>query len=110
MNWKGYGRKWAWPNLRYYPGICLEGLRKATKNASQNNRSAGRDLNPGPPVYEAEVLIIRLRRSINNNEKNNCWYIIGARNYRANNNNRKNYIILLNNCSSFLIEVLVYFV
>jgi hypothetical protein len=31
MNWKGYGRKWSWPNLRYYPGIFLEGLWKTTK-------------------------------------------------------------------------------
>jgi hypothetical protein len=28
MNWKGYGRKWSWPSLRYYPSIYLEGLRK----------------------------------------------------------------------------------
>jgi hypothetical protein len=28
MNLKEYGRKWSWPNLRYYPGICMEGLRK----------------------------------------------------------------------------------
>jgi hypothetical protein len=31
MNWKGYGRKWSWPNVQYYPGICLEGLRKIMK-------------------------------------------------------------------------------
>jgi hypothetical protein len=31
MNWKGHGRKWSWPNLRYYPGIFLEGLRKNMK-------------------------------------------------------------------------------
>jgi hypothetical protein len=31
MNWKGYGRNWSWPNLRYYPSIYLEGLRKTTK-------------------------------------------------------------------------------
>jgi hypothetical protein len=24
--------KWPWPNLRYDPGICMEGLRKTTKN------------------------------------------------------------------------------
>jgi hypothetical protein len=30
-NWKGCGRKWPWPNLRYYPEICLEGLRRTTK-------------------------------------------------------------------------------
>jgi hypothetical protein len=31
MNWKGCGRKQSWPDLRYYPGICLEGLRKSSK-------------------------------------------------------------------------------
>jgi hypothetical protein len=25
------GRKQLWPNLGYYPGMCLEGLRKFTK-------------------------------------------------------------------------------
>jgi hypothetical protein len=38
--------------LRYYPGICLEGLRKTTKKTRQYIRSPGRDLNPGPPEYE----------------------------------------------------------
>jgi hypothetical protein len=59
MNWKGCGRKWSWPNLKYYPGICLEGLRKATKTLSQDSRSASRDLNPGPSEYEAGVLTTR---------------------------------------------------
>jgi hypothetical protein len=59
MNWKGCGRKRSWPNLRYYPGICLEGLTKTTKNLSQHSRSPGRDLNPGPPEYEAGVLTTR---------------------------------------------------
>jgi hypothetical protein len=27
-NWKGFGRKWSWPKLWCYPGICQEGLRK----------------------------------------------------------------------------------
>jgi hypothetical protein len=27
-----YGRKLSWPNLRYYPGIYLEGQRRITKN------------------------------------------------------------------------------
>jgi hypothetical protein len=34
------------PNLRYYPGICLEGLWKTTRNRYQDSRSQGRDLNP----------------------------------------------------------------
>jgi hypothetical protein len=51
MNWKGCG-------------ICLEGLRKTTKNLSQDSRSPGRDLNPGPPEYEAGVLTTRPRRLV----------------------------------------------
>jgi hypothetical protein len=31
MNWKGCGRKQSEVELKYYAGICLEGLRKATK-------------------------------------------------------------------------------
>jgi hypothetical protein len=53
MNLKGYGRKRSWPNLKYYPGISLEGLRKTTENLSQDNLSPGRDLNSGPLEYEA---------------------------------------------------------
>jgi hypothetical protein len=26
------GRIWPWPNLKNWPGICLEGRRKSTKN------------------------------------------------------------------------------
>jgi hypothetical protein len=36
-------------------GICQEGLSKATKNVSQDSRSLGQDLSPGPPEYEAGV-------------------------------------------------------
>jgi hypothetical protein len=28
MNWKGRGRMLSGPNLRYYSGICVEGLSK----------------------------------------------------------------------------------
>jgi hypothetical protein len=34
------------------------------KTLSQNSRSPGRYLNPGPPEYEAGVLPTRLRRSV----------------------------------------------
>jgi hypothetical protein len=56
INWKGCGWKRSWPNLRYYPGICLEGLRKTTKILSQDSRHPGRDLNQGSPEEEAGVL------------------------------------------------------
>jgi hypothetical protein len=42
--------------LRYCPGIFLEGTTKITINLSEDNRSSGRDLNPGPPEYEAVLL------------------------------------------------------
>jgi hypothetical protein len=47
----------------YNPGICLERLRKTTKNLS-GYQSPGRDFNPGPPEYEAEVLNTRTRNSV----------------------------------------------
>jgi hypothetical protein len=46
------------------PDIRLEGLRKTTKNLSQDNWSPDGDLNPGPPKYDAGVLTTRLRRSV----------------------------------------------
>jgi hypothetical protein len=42
--------------LRYYPCICLDGLRKTMENLSQYSWSPGRDLNPASPEYEAGVL------------------------------------------------------
>jgi hypothetical protein len=35
--------------LAYYPGICLEVLRKTTKMLSQDSRFVRRDLIPLPP-------------------------------------------------------------
>jgi hypothetical protein len=52
MNWEGFRRKKSWPNLRYYPGICLKELRKTMKGFSQDSKFLGRDLNGGPPEYE----------------------------------------------------------
>jgi hypothetical protein len=56
MNLKGFGRKWSWPNLRYYPDIYLEGFRKTMENLSQDSQFSGQDLNPGPPQYEVGML------------------------------------------------------
>jgi hypothetical protein len=49
------GRKQSWPNLRYYPGICVEKLRKTIKNLSQDSWSLSRDLNSGLPEYKANA-------------------------------------------------------
>jgi hypothetical protein len=64
MNWKEFRRKRSWPNLRYCPGIRLNGLKKPTKNLSQDSRSSGQDLSPGPSEYEAVVLTARPRCSV----------------------------------------------
>jgi hypothetical protein len=63
MNGKGFGTKRSWPNFWYSPGIRLENLRKTTKNIIEGNWSPGRDLNPGPPEFEAGVLTTRQRSS-----------------------------------------------
>jgi hypothetical protein len=42
--------------LRFFPGICLEGLRKNTENLNQDSSSPDRDLNPEHPKYKAGVL------------------------------------------------------
>jgi hypothetical protein len=49
------------PDLRFYLGIYEEGLRKTTKDLSQNSRSLDLDLNPGFPEYQAGVPITRPR-------------------------------------------------
>jgi hypothetical protein len=37
---------------------------KITKHLRQDNQSPGRNVNPGPPEYEAGLLITRSRRSV----------------------------------------------
>jgi hypothetical protein len=59
MIYKGCGRKRSCLNLRYYPDICLDVLRNTTKTLSQDSRSPGQDLNPGPPEYETGALTTR---------------------------------------------------
>jgi hypothetical protein len=45
MNSKGSGTKWSWPNLRYYPDICMKvlggrrGGEKKNPNSSSNNNN-----------------------------------------------------------------------
>lgn len=31
--------KWQWPNVRYYPGICLDGLNGAIKTLNEGSHS-----------------------------------------------------------------------
>jgi hypothetical protein len=64
MNCEGCGRKRPRTDLRYYRGICLEELRKTTRNLSQDGRCLGRGFNPGPPEYETGVLTTRQRRLV----------------------------------------------
>jgi hypothetical protein len=43
----------------------LEGLRITTKKLSQDSRSSGQAMKPGPPKYDAGMLSARIRRSGN---------------------------------------------
>jgi hypothetical protein len=52
------------PNFRYYHGIRLEEHRNRTMILNQDILSPDRDLNTGPPDYEAGVLPSRQRRSV----------------------------------------------
>jgi hypothetical protein len=74
MNWKELGRNRSWPNFKvlaqHSPG------RKTTRNLSQDSRSPGQDLNPGPPEYEARDLTTRPRSSVQNLESGRQEYNI----------------------------------
>jgi hypothetical protein len=51
MNCKECARKRSWPNLRRYPGICLEGLGNTTKKTSLRLV----DLRVGRSIYKARL-------------------------------------------------------
>jgi hypothetical protein len=45
-----------WLNLRYYTGICIEGLGKAATMRCQNSRCPSRDSNQSPSKQHSETL------------------------------------------------------
>jgi hypothetical protein len=47
--------KLLWPNLRHYPAICMDGLRKTMTNISQESWSTGQTVNLGAHEYEASM-------------------------------------------------------
>jgi hypothetical protein len=51
-------------NSMYYRDICQTGLRKTTKNLSQDSWSPDRDINLGLPKHEAVVPTNQPRRSV----------------------------------------------
>jgi hypothetical protein len=57
---------------RYYPSICLEGLRKTC----QVSWSLCRDLNQGPPEYEAGVLTTWQQCSVHSDYRNGAKLLI----------------------------------
>jgi hypothetical protein len=50
-------RKRSWPNLRYYPRICLKGLRKILNKVFNNIRCTCHDSNPTTTEYMSEALL-----------------------------------------------------
>jgi hypothetical protein len=64
VNWKGFGMKWSLYNFKVLSRISPGGTDVNTKNLIQDSRSAGQNLNLGPPEYKAGVLATRPRRSV----------------------------------------------
>jgi hypothetical protein len=56
INWKDVKGSYSGLTLRYYPGTGLDGLRKTTKNFSQNSMCSGWDANQAPPAHNSEAL------------------------------------------------------
>jgi len=52
MNRKGYGRRWAWPNLRYNSSFYQELLRKTTSILSQSSLYPVRGLHRKLPIVK----------------------------------------------------------
>jgi len=44
--------KWSWPNVRYYPGICVAGLKNTIKSFSDNSWCPGKGPNWIYPHYK----------------------------------------------------------
>jgi hypothetical protein len=65
MNWKGFGRKQTWPNLKvlsqHFSGETEQNIRKTS---ARTVCSLGRDLSQGFRKYEAGVLNTQARRCI----------------------------------------------
>lgn len=51
------GRKRSRPNLKYYPGVSLEGLKNTSENLIEGVRSLRSDLKSELPEYEARVIL-----------------------------------------------------
>jgi hypothetical protein len=56
VGWQGdiFRTTRSWPTFRYYPVICMDGLRKSKKIISQSNLCAAQDLNPVLPGYNSK--------------------------------------------------------
>jgi hypothetical protein len=53
---EGTWNKVAMAYLRYFPIICLDGMRKTTESLSQDSWYPGQDLNQASPKYKTRVL------------------------------------------------------
>jgi hypothetical protein len=60
---KIFRRKRSWPNFNVVSQHSPGRVEESRENIRQDSRSAGRDLNPGPPDYEAGMFLTRPRRS-----------------------------------------------
>jgi len=58
MNGNGCGRKWLWPNMRYYPDSCMDGQNQISKTLTCDRLFLALDFKSSHPEYEARELPI----------------------------------------------------
>jgi hypothetical protein len=56
MNWKGFGRKWSWPNFKVLSWHLPGGTEENHEKPQSGLLVSRPRFNPGPSEYEAGVL------------------------------------------------------
>jgi hypothetical protein len=75
MNWKGCGRKRSRPSFRYYPGICVEGLRKSTKILSQHTQYPDWDSNQASSYVSQKQSCLAVQEFMRTSARQSCHVV-----------------------------------
>jgi hypothetical protein len=73
MHWKGCGRKWFWPNLRYSSGIFLEEQKKNTNSTNHDSQCLGQDEFLKPPEYKSKALLLEPSCAVSKYPGDKLW-------------------------------------
>jgi hypothetical protein len=64
VNWKGFGRKWAWPSFKVLLWHLPGGTEENHIKLNWDSQFPGQDFNPEPPEYKVGVLTTQPRCSV----------------------------------------------